>query len=74
VFLLAYFGLFDSPKLEPFLRLGDEMKTMLDARRETSGEGDAEASIATRALEDALEAAAGELARMSSFKRQRDIT
>ena len=36
VFLLAYFGLFDSPKLEPFLRLGDEMKTFLDAKHETS--------------------------------------
>jgi len=74
VFLLAYFGLFDSPKLEPFLRLGDEMKTVLDARRETGRDKDSEATSATKVLEDALEAAVGELARMTSFKRQRDIT
>lgn len=74
VFLLAYFGLFDSPKLEPFLRLGDEMKSMLDAKRETSGSDDSEASIAMKVLEDALGSAIGELAGMSSFKRQRDIT
>jgi len=74
VFLLAYFGLFDSPKLEPFLRLGDEMKSVLDARRETGHAKDSEAKSATTALEEALEAAVGELARMSCFKRQRDIT
>jgi hypothetical protein len=74
VFLLAYFGLFDSPKLEPFLRLGDEMKTYLDAKRENSAEGDREAYNATRVLEDALQTAVGELAKMACFKRQRDIT
>jgi hypothetical protein len=74
VFLLAYFELFDSPKLEPFLRLGDEMKTFLDARRETGRKDDSEAYGAAKVLEDALRATAGELARMTSFKRQRDIT
>ena len=74
VFLLAYFGLFDSPKLEPFLRLGDEMKTVLDAKHETGREGDFEARDAMKALENALESSIGELARMGSFKRQRDVT
>lgn len=74
VFLLAYFGLFDSPKLEPFLRLGDEMKTFLDARRETGHKDTSEAYGAAKVLEDALRATAGELARMTSFKRHRDIT
>ena len=74
VFLLAYFGLFDSPKLEPFLRLGDEMKTFLDAKHETGHEGESEAQDAMKALENALENSIGELARMGSFKRQRDVT
>jgi len=74
VFLLAYFGLFDSPKLEPFLRLGDEMKTFLDAKHETGGKGDSEPYDAMKALENALESSIGELARMGSFKRQRDVT
>ena len=73
VFLLAYFGLFDSPKLEPFLRLGDEMKTVLDAKHETSHEGDFEVQDAMKTLENALETSIGELARMGSFKRQRDV-
>jgi len=73
VFLLAYFGLFDSPKLEPFLRLGDEMRTFLDARRETARDQGSEVSTATRVLEDAIEAAVGDLARMTCFKRQRDM-
>jgi hypothetical protein len=74
VFLLAYFGLFDSPKLEPFLRLGDEMKTVLDAKHETGHESDFEAQDAMKALENALESSIGELARMGSFKRHRDVT
>lgn len=74
LFLLAYFELFDSPKLEPFLRLGDEMKTYLDARHERRNEDAAEGYNATRVLEDALQAAVGDLARMGSFKRQRDVT
>ncbi len=74
VFLLAYFGLFDSPKLEPFLRLGDEMKTFLDAKHETIQKGDSEPYDAMKALENALESSIGELARMGSFKRQRDVT
>jgi hypothetical protein len=74
VFLLAYFGLFDSPKLEPFLRLGNEMQTFLDAKLETSQTQDSEARIATKILEDALEEAIGELARMSGFKKHRDVT
>jgi len=74
VFLLAYFGLFDSPKLEPFLRLGDEMKSFLDAKHETGHGGDFEARDAMKALENALESSIGELARMGSFKRQRDVT
>jgi hypothetical protein len=73
VFLLAYFGLFDSPKLEPFLRVGDEMKTVLDAKHETSHEGDFEAQDAMKTLENALETSIGELAKMGSFKRQRDV-
>jgi hypothetical protein len=74
VFLLAYFGLFDSPKLEPFLRLGDEMKSFLDAKHETGHEDDFEAHDAMKVLENALESSIGELARMGSFKRQRDVT
>jgi hypothetical protein len=74
VFLLAYFGLFDSPKLEPFLRLGDEMKSVLEARHESGHEGDVEAEDAMKAFENALESSIGELARMGSFKRQRDVT
>lgn len=74
VFLLAYFGLFDSPKLEPFLRLGDEMKTFLDAKHETDQQDDSEAYNATKVLEAALQATVGELARMTGFKRQRDVT
>jgi hypothetical protein len=74
IFLLAYFGLFDSPKLEPFLRLGDEMKTFLDARNETRDKHATERDNAMKVLEDALEAAVGDLARMGSFKRQRDVT
>jgi len=74
VFLLAYFGLFDSPKLEPFLRLGDEMRTFVDAKQETVHEGDSDTREALKALENALEKSIGELARMSSFKRQRDVT
>ena len=74
VFLLAYFGLFDSPKLEPFLRLGDEMKTFLDARHDTGGKGDSEAYNATKVLEDALQETVGELAKMTCFKRPRDVT
>jgi hypothetical protein len=74
VLLLAYFGLFDSPKLEPFLRLGDEMKTFLDAKQETGHERESETHDAMKALENALENSIGELARMGSFKRQRDIT
>jgi len=74
IFLLAYFGLFDSPKLEPFLRLGDEMKTFQDARRETRDKHAAEHNNAMKVLEDALEEAVGDLARMGSFKRQRDVT
>ena len=73
VFLLAYFGLFDSPKLEPFLRLGDEMKTFLDAKQEAGTKGDTEARDAVKALEEALESSIDDLAKMSSFKRQRDI-
>jgi hypothetical protein len=72
VFLLAYFGLFDSPKLEPFLRLGDEMKSFLDARHERRHESDFEGGDAMKALESALESSIGELAKMGSFKRQRD--
>jgi hypothetical protein len=74
VFLLAYFGLFDSPKLEPFLRLGDEMKSFLDAGHETGRTDDSRAYNATKVLGDALEATVGELARMTCFKRRRDIT
>lgn len=74
VFLLAYFGLFDSPKLEPFLRLGDEMKTFLDAKHETGQKNDPERYDAMKAVENALESSIGELARMGSFKRQRDVT
>jgi hypothetical protein len=74
VFLLAYFGLFDSPKLEPFLRLGDEMKSFVDARHETGRSDDSQAYNATKVLEDALEATVGELARMTCFKRRGDIT
>jgi len=74
VFLLAYFGLFDSPKLEPFLRLGDEMKTLLDARHQTPDKDTPECYGSTRILEEALEEAVGDLARMRSFKRERDIT
>lgn len=74
IFLLAYFGLFDSPKLEPFLRLGDEMKTFLDARDETHDKATAEGYNTTKVLEDALQATVGDLARMGSFKRQRDVT
>lgn len=74
VFLLAYFGLFDSPKLEPFLRLGDEMKTFFDAKNETGRRGDSESYDAMKALENALESSIDELARMGSFKRQRDVT
>jgi len=73
VFLLAYFGLFDSPKLEPFLRLGDEMKTFLDAKQETGTKDAVETRDAMRTLEDALESSVDDLARMNSFKRQRDI-
>ena len=73
VFLLAYFGLFDSPKLEPFLRLGDEMKTFLDAKQETSVKGEAAALDAMKTLEDALESSISDLAKMNSFKRQRDL-
>ena len=74
VFLLAYFGLFDSPKLEPFLRLGDEMKTFLDARREGGREDDSEGYNATKVLEEALQTSVGELAKMTCFKCRRDIT
>jgi len=74
VFLLAYFGLFDSPKLEPFLGLGDEMKTFLDAKHETGQKNDSERYDAIKALENALESSIGELAGMGSFKRQRDVT
>jgi len=74
VFLLAYFGLFDSPKLEPFLHLGDEMKTFLDAKHETGPKGDSEAHDAMKVLENVLESSIAELARMGSFKRQRDVT
>ena len=74
VFLLAYFGLFDSPKLEPFLRVADEMKTFLDARHETAQKGDSEAYNATKVLEDALQETVGELAKMTCFKRQRGVT
>jgi hypothetical protein len=74
VFLLAYFGLFDSPKLEPFLRLGDEMKTFLDARHESGRSNDSEAYNAMKVLEEALESTVGELAQMTCFKRRRDIT
>ena len=74
LFLLAYFGLFDSPKLEPFLRLGDEMKTLLDARDQTPDKDAPEGYNSMRILEDALQEAVGDLARMGSFKRQRDIT
>ena len=74
IFILAYFGLFDSPKLEPFLRLGDEMKTFLDAKHEMGPKSDAEAYDAMKALENALDSSIGDLARMGSFKRQRDIT
>ena len=74
VFLLAYFGLFDSPKLEPFLRLGDEMKTFLDVKHETGQKGDSGPYDAMKALENALESSIRELARMGSFKRQRDVT
>jgi hypothetical protein len=74
IFLLAYFGLFDSPKLEPFLYLGDEMKTFVDARQEMRREGDLGTAHTMKALEDALENSIGELAKMSSFKRKRDVT
>jgi len=74
LFLLAYFGLFDSPKLEPFLRLGDEMKTLVDARHETRDKDAPEGYNGTRILQDALQEAVGHLARMGSFKRQRDVT
>ena len=73
VFLLAYFGLFDSPKLEPFLRLGDEMKTFLDAKQETGIKSEAAARDAMKTLEDALESSISDLAKMNSFKRQRDL-
>jgi len=49
------------------------MKTFLDAKRETASDQDSEASNATRVLEDAIEAAVGDLARMTCFKRRRDI-
>ena len=74
IFLLSYFGLFDSPKLEPFIRLGNEMQTFLDSKLETSQTPDLEAQVATKALRDALQIAAGELAGMAGFKKQRSIT
>jgi hypothetical protein len=74
IFLLAYFELFDSPKLEPFLRLGDEMKSFLDARNETRDKHAGEQDNAMKVLQDALQAVVGDLARMGSFKRQRDVT
>ena len=74
IFLLSYFGLFDSPKLEPFIRLGNEMQTFLDSKLETSETPDLEVQVATRALRDALQAAVGELAGMAGFKKQHSIT
>jgi len=74
IFLLAYFGLFDSPKLEPFLRLGNEMQTFVDAKLETTQTRDSEARVAMKVLEEALDTAVRELARMSGFKKERDIT
>jgi hypothetical protein len=50
------------------------MKTFLDAKHETGQTSDFEAHDAMKALENALESSIGELARMASFKRQRDIT
>jgi uncharacterized protein YfeS len=72
IFLLAYFGLFDSPKLEPFLRLGDEMRSYLDAKQETSPKSPTEAHDVMKALENALDSSIVDLARMGSFKRQRN--
>jgi len=74
IFLLSYFGLFDSPKLEPFIRLGNEMQTFLDSKLETSETPDLEAQVATKALREALQAAVGELAGLAGFKKQRSIT
>jgi hypothetical protein len=74
VFLLAYFGLFDSPKLEPFLRLGDEMRTFLESKQETRTQSDTSITDAIQALENALETSIAELAKMDSFKRQRNAT
>jgi len=74
IFLLAYFGLFDSPKLEPFLRLGNEMQAFLDAELETTRKRDSETRVATKILEEALETAVGQLAKMTGFKKERDIT
>jgi len=74
VFLLAYFGMFDSPKLEPFLRLGDEMKTFLDTEHETRAAQDKEVRDATKALEDALYVAVGELAGTRRLKQEQHAT
>ena len=74
IFLLAYFGLFDSPKLEPFLRLGNEMQTFLNAKLETSQTRDSETRVAMKVLEEALDTAVSDLARLSGFKKERDIT
>jgi hypothetical protein len=49
------------------------MKTYFDARHETHHEGDVEAYNATKLLEETLQATVVELAKMGSFKRQRDI-
>jgi hypothetical protein len=50
------------------------MHTLLDAELETTRKRDSETRVATRILEEALETAVGQLAKMTGFKKERDIT
>ncbi len=64
LFLLGYVGLFDSPKLEPFLDAADQIRTFVETRSDQSG---VVSKDALALLADSLKVTLEELASGKSF-------
>jgi hypothetical protein len=64
LFLLGYAGLFDSPKLEPFIDAADQIRTFVENRR-SRGETPSKDTIAL--LTSSLTSTMGDLAGRKSF-------
>jgi hypothetical protein len=55
LFLLGYVGLFDSPKLEPFIEVADQIRTFVETRSASSTNASKETmGLLAQSLDDVL--------------------